>query len=128
MINELNEAIEHQLKRYLDNFVQKNWGVFAGLLDENFTYYSDNCTMWNKSEFVEFMKKDNWLAHGEGYKYSDLLVHGSMSGDFALATYKIEFMGTSNGEPMNIFAIESTAFVKHDSIWKVIHSHTSNKT
>ncbi|MCI0449696.1 MAG: nuclear transport factor 2 family protein [Chlorobi bacterium] len=121
----ITQQIEIELKKYFEAFNNRNWGKFGSHLNEDFTYFTDNCIIQNKEKFVDYLSKNPWS--GRGYKISDLTVSDSTDESLAVARYKAEFTGFESGKKIIVYAIETTIFAKRNNDWKIVHSHTSNK-
>ena len=117
--------IEAALKKYFEAFSRKSTEQLNDCLDDSFSYYTDNCAVQRKREFIEFMVNNSWQS--AGYQIIDLEIITSSDSNLVIAVYNAEFDGTSGGKPMKVIATETTILKKLDGIWKLLHSHTSNK-
>lgn len=117
--------METELRNYLNAFNEQRWDDLKNLLDDSFTYYTDNCSIQNKHQFIQFMSANAWT--GSSYEISDFDVTESENKDLAVTTYKAKFNGIFKDKPMTVKAIETTIFKKINNEWKLIHSHTSNE-
>lgn len=115
-------AVEKLLHAYFDAFQQSKWEDFGALLDEEFTYVTDNCTQQRKSEFLSFLASNHWPVRS--YQISNLRLLPSSEQDQIVALYDVMFVGTTS----TLQAIETTVFRRRkDGAYVVVHSHTSNK-
>src|SRR5438874_1827637 len=78
------------LTKYYDAFQNKDWNIFESALDDNFTYYTDDCIVMQKPDFVAFLKRNGW--QGTGYQISDQRIFSGS--DLSVAQYKIAFEGS----------------------------------
>lgn len=111
------------LLEYYDAFHKKDWKRFSDCLTEDFTYYTDGCTVQDKKAFVEFLSGDVWM--GDSYELLD--IHCSESESMAFCAYRTRFIGKDGEKEIELNAIESTVLRMTDDGWKIFHSHTSNK-
>lgn len=116
--------VERVLTAYYDSFQQQNWVEFAAFLDDDFIYYTDNCIIQPKQEFVEFLRRTDWRVQ----KYDIPTIHHSMSQDKSLAVvwYTILFTGISRNITLTVKATETTVFSNNNGEWKILHCHSSN--
>ena len=114
------------IEEYFDAFHHKDWAAFGNFLSEDFTYFTDGMTILDKTKFVEFLSNDSW--EGKEYKVYDFNIHLSRNSDMAVAAYKTSFTGMDNTKELIVEAIETSVFQKKNGSWKMIHSHTSNRT
>ncbi len=104
-------------------------------LDEYFSYYADDATMWFESGRVklEDYKKD-WYAlikGGGGVEknaLSDMRVQLSPAGDAAIATYALDVLTRqADGKKTKEKALETDVWYKRDGKWKLVHVHYNSK-
>lgn len=119
------KEIEPILEKYYDAFNYKDWITFGNFLDDNFRYFTDNCIVQTKDEFLDFLKRDKW--QGKNYILSNLNAPADVNSDFVAATYKIEFNGSFDNQQITVSAIETMILTKRNDEWKILHCHTSNK-
>ncbi len=120
-----NAVIEKRLTNYYDAFNAKKWNDVEEFLSDDFSYFTDNCTVHNKSSFMSFMRSDDW--QGIDFRLEELEIKMSASNDLAFATYSTQFEGTSGETKMKFQAIETIVFKLEEGEWKILHFHTSNK-
>lgn len=116
--------IENELRTYYDYFQSKSWTEFADFLADDFTYYTDKCSIQNKHEFVRFLEHDDWQVLE--YTISDIHTIISSRNDIAVICYTIIFKGISANQNASVKAIETTVFSLQNNSWKIVHCHTSN--
>ncbi len=110
------------LRGYFDAFQLSKWQDFGALLDDNFTYVTDNCTQQTKAEFLAFLAANHWPV--VSYEISDLHVLPSLHQDLIVAMYDVKFVGTDS----IVMAKETTVVRRGDEgRYRVVHSHTSNR-
>ncbi len=104
-------------------------------LDEYFSYYADDATLWFESGRVklEDYKKD-WYAlikGGGGVEknaLSDMRVQLSPAGDAAIATYALDVLTRqADGKKTKEKALETDVWFKRDGKWKLVHVHYNSK-
>ncbi len=117
--------IENALQNYFNAFMDKDWNSFGNMLDTSFHYYTDNCVIQSKEQFLEFLSKDTWQV--AECAVSNLQVIVSAMEELVVAHYKVEFKGAKGTFTMSLTATETTVFQRSGDGWKVLHSHTSNK-
>lgn len=123
MVN--TEDIIIALNLYFTAFHEKRWDDLDAMLDEGFTYYTDNCHKLDKAGFINFMSKNSW--DGTDYSVKNIRILPGSNGDIAIACYDAEFKGNLKNEPANVKAVETTIFKRNNNNWLLLHSHTSNK-
>ncbi|MBD81457.1 MAG: hypothetical protein CL840_21240 [Crocinitomicaceae bacterium] len=116
-------SIQNKLADFYNAFNSKRWKVVEELLSNDFSYFTDNCITQKKTDFLSFMKKNDW--QGENFRLDGLNI--TESKDLAIATYQTEFKGISNGLEMKISAIETMVLKLEEDKWKIYHFHTTNK-
>ncbi|MDT0606017.1 nuclear transport factor 2 family protein [Croceitalea rosinachiae] len=116
-------SIQNRLTDFYDAFNSKEWKAVEELLSDDFSYFTDNCIIQKKTDFLSFMKKNDWLV--EKFRLDQLNI--TESKDLAIATYQTEFKGISNGLEMKINAIETMVLKLKENEWKIYHFHTTNK-
>lgn len=121
---ETNEKIKSHLHGYYEAFHLKNWEKFSEYLSDKFTYFTDKCTVMDKNDFIDFLKRDKWQSISYSVTDQNILVSGS--NDMAMAAYSTSFTGTVEGKEYRVTAIETAIFVKEGGKWMILHSHTSN--
>ncbi len=121
----INNEIAEALKVYLDAFNEMNWDIVSNSLDESFTYFTDKAIKQDKKEFIDFMSTNPWC--GTNYNIDNLRVLADDAETTAIACYDSEFNGKHKDIPMTVKAVETTVFRKVNNVWKIVHSHTSNK-
>ncbi len=117
--------IKSLLEKYYQAFNAKKWNEFESFLNIDFTYFTDKCLVQDKSEFITFLKNGNW--QGKDFKIYDMKIIPSGDQNFAVAVYRIEFIGIFKGETMTVYAAETTVFKKEKDKWEIVHCHSSNK-
>lgn len=117
--------IKNSLTNFYDAFNNKKWKIVEECLSDNFSYFTDNCQVKNKLDFILFMQSDDWQS--ENFQLEELKISMSKSDDFALATYSTKFEGTSGGTKMRFQAIETAVFKVEQDKCKILHLHTTNK-
>jgi|ERR1043165_1440030 uncharacterized protein YpbB len=119
------KQIELALQDYFNAFMGKDWKRFGAMLDDTFTYYTDNCVIQTKEEFLLVLSKDTWQV--AECSVSDLKVIVSAMEELAVAHYKAEFKGSKGTFTLTLNATETTVFQRSGDGWAILHSHTSNK-
>lgn len=118
-------SIEDFIHEYYNVFQLAHWNKFETYLTNEFTYFTDLCSIQNKRDFIRFLSQNDWKVLS--YRISDMHSITSEKQDLVVATYKIEFTGISNKQNATVRAIETTVLVKTTDGWKVAHCHSSNK-
>ncbi|MEI6312435.1 MAG: nuclear transport factor 2 family protein [Bacteroidota bacterium] len=116
--------LTNSLSEFYDAFKVKNWTLFASFLSKDFTYYTDKGVVQTKTDFVQFLSKNEWTT--SNYSITNLRVISTNLDDFTVLTYNIEFNGFYQGKPIQVKAIETTVFIKSNDNWYIHHSHSSN--
>ena len=120
-----NADIKDRLADFYDAFNNKKWKVVEEYLSEDFSYFTDNCRVQKKSDFISFMQSDDW--QGESFQLEELKIGRSESDDLAFATCRTKFEGIASGTKMKFQAIETVVFKAEAGEWKILHFHVSNK-
>ncbi len=123
---EIKNKAEQTLLDYYEAFHNKDWDKFRDFLAPEFSYFTDNVSVMNKERFIDFLRKDKWQP--KKYNVSNIKVHVSENNDLAFASCLTSFTGSFDTEEITIFAAETTILTKINNKWKILHSHTSNKT
>lgn len=100
-------------------------------LDEYFSYYCDNATMWINTEFVNITdyRKDWYALIGAGggvqkNTVSDIRVQTGPGGDAAVASYRLEIETRQPaGDVTRDQAQETDAWFRSEGKWCVAHLH-----
>jgi ketosteroid isomerase-like protein len=104
-------------------------------LDEYFSYYADDATLWFESGRVNLADyKKDWYAlikGGGGVEkntLSDVRVQVSPGGDSAIATYAIDVLTRqADGKKTKEKAWETDVWFKRDGKWKLVHVHYNSR-
>jgi ketosteroid isomerase-like protein len=104
-------------------------------LDEYFSYYADDATMWFESGRASLADyKKDWYALIEGgggvekNTLSDMRVQVSPGGDSAIATYTVDVLTRqADGKKTKEKAWETDVWFKRDGKWKLVHVHYNSK-
>ena len=104
-------------------------------LDDYFSYYADDATMWFESGRVSLADyKKSWyeLIQGGGgvekNALSDIRVQVSPGGDAAVATYVVDVVTRqADGTKTKEQAYETDVWYKRDGKWKIVHLHYNSK-
>jgi ketosteroid isomerase-like protein len=104
-------------------------------LDEYFSYYADDATMWFESgrvSLADYRKDWYGLIKGGGgvekNTLSDMRVQMSPSGDAATATYAVDVVTRqADGKKTREKAWETDVWYKRDGKWKLVHVHYNSK-
>ena len=121
----ISKEIRFKLEEYYEAFHSKEWTKFSKCISDDFRYFTDNAFVLDKKSYIDFLNQDTW--QGIEYKISDLKVYASGSRDLGLLVYKTSFKGLVNNTERTFTAIETTIFIKENNIWKILHTHISNK-
>ena len=117
-----DKEIEQTLRIYYDAFTSKDWITFESMLDDGFTYYTDQCFSQQKPAFVQFLKSNGW--QGTGYTLSELSI--ITSNDLSVAKYRVAFEGSEDGKQLTVIALETTVLQNSKTGLKLLHTHSSN--
>jgi ketosteroid isomerase-like protein len=104
-------------------------------LEEYFSYYADDVTLWFGSEragLADYEKSWHELIEGGGgvekNDLSDLRVQISPGGDAAVATYVVDVVARQvDGKKTRERAFETDVWYKRDGKWKIVHLHYNSK-
>ncbi len=118
-------SIQDFIHEYYNVFQLAHWNKFETYLTNEFTYFTDLCSIQKKRDFIRFLSQNDWKVLS--YRISEMHSMTSEKQDLVVATYKIEFTGISNKQNATVRAIETTVLVKTTDGWKVAHCHSSNK-
>ena len=111
------------IKTYYEAFHLKDWKRFSDCLSDSFIYFTDGCTVQDKSAFIKFLSGDVWI--GDSYEIYD--ERWQISEQMALCSYRMRFIGKDGDKDITLDAIETTVLKQENEVWKMVHSHTSNK-
>ena len=125
VMDNITQKLTDKLQEFYSSFISKDWSRFSSILSDEFSYFGDNMTVMNKVSFVEFLSKDKW--NGESFEVSNLTANISAGDDLGVLAYHIFFRGSINGKSSEVSAVETMAFIKENSDWKIIHCHVSNR-
>ena len=120
-----NSDIKDSLTDFYDAFNNKKSKVIEDCLSDDFSYFTDNCHVQNKSDFISFIQSNDW--QGESFQLEELKIRRSESDDYAFATYRTKFEGISGGTKIRFQAIETVIFRVEQGEWKILHLHATNK-
>lgn len=102
-------------------------------LDDYFSYYCDNATMWINTDFVNIAEyRKDWYALIEAggsvqkNTVSEIRVQAGPGGDSAVASYRLEIETRQPaGEITSDQAQETDTWFRSDGKWCVAHLHYS---
>src|SRR5436190_21550988 len=117
-----DKLIQNVLEQYYSCFCSRRWSDFEQFLDDAFIYCTDNCITQRKREFIDHLRRHDWLSASFSIKMISVF-------DFTeaiTAVYEVIFKGTSNNEKMSVKALETTVFLNDAGAWRILTCHSSN--
>jgi ketosteroid isomerase-like protein len=126
------EKVEGEVRKLEVEF---NQAYERNQLDQYFSYYADDVTLWFPSgrETLEGYKKDWYALIGGGggvekNALSDLKVQIGPSGDSAIATYAVEVVTRgADGKRTKERAFETDVWFLREGNWKLVHVHYNSR-
>lgn len=122
-------------KEIEDKVIAFNQAYERNELDEYFSHYADDLTLWFDSGRVNLCEyKKSWyelIAGGGGVEkneISDLRVQVGPSHDTAIATYVVDVVTRgADGTRTNERAWETDIWFKREGQWKIVHLHYNSR-
>ena len=119
------QDIQTTIESFYKAFHEKDWEQFGTYLTDDFQYFTDNCIIQSKADFINFLRNDVWI--GISYSIQDLKIRTDQNSSIGFASYKTSFTGKHKDQEMTVEAIESLMLIMEGDDWQIAHMHTSNK-